>query len=70
MAAEELTPEEAVARREGGTLGGIWGYDREWRDTALGFGGATVSTQVQMVVDPPDGRIPPLTPDGAQRRRK
>ena len=26
--AEELTPEEAVARREGGTLGSIWGYDR------------------------------------------
>ena len=65
--AEELSPEEAVARREGGTLGGIWGYDREWRDTALGFGGATVSTQVQMVVDPPDGRIPPLTPDGEER---
>ncbi len=35
--ATELTREEAVARREGGTLGGIWGYDREWRDTALGF---------------------------------
>ena len=70
VAAEELTPEEAVARREGGTLGGIWGYDREWRDTALGFGAATVSTQVQMVVDPPDGRIPPLTPEGAVLARQ
>ena len=64
--AEELTPEEAVARREGGTLGSIWGYDREWRDTTLGYGGATVSTQVAMVVDPPDGRIPPLTPEGEE----
>ena len=66
----ELTPEEAVARREGGTLGGIWGYDREWRDTALGFGGGTVSTQVAMVVDPPDGRIPPLTPEGEELAAK
>ena len=64
--AEELTVEEAVARREGGTLGSIWGYDREWRDTTLGYGNAAVSTQVAMVIDPPDGRIPPLTPEGEE----
>ena len=64
--AEELTPEEAVARREGGTLGSIWGYDREWRDTTLGYGNQSVSTQVAMVIDPPDGRIPPLTPEGEE----
>ena len=66
----ELTPEEAVARREGGTLGGIWGYDREWRDTALGFATKAVSTQVAMVTDPPDGRIPALTPAGEERATK
>ena len=65
--AEELTVEEAVARREGGTLGSIWGYDREWRDTTLGYGNQRVSTQVAMVIDPPDGQIPPLTPDGERR---
>ena len=64
--ATELTIEEAVARREGGTLGSVWGYEREWRDTTLGYGGATVSTQVAMVIDPPDGRLPPLTPRGEQ----
>ena len=63
---DELTVEEAVARREGGTLGSIWGYDREWRDTTLGYGGAAVSTQVAMVIDPPDGLIPSLTPEGEQ----
>ena len=68
--ATELTPEEAVARREGGTLGGIWGYDREWRDTALGFARKEVSTQVAMVIDPPDGRIPPLTPEGEELAAK
>ncbi len=64
--ATELTVEEAVARREGGTLGSIWGYDREWRDTTLGYGHAAVSTQVAMVIDPPDGRIPPMTPQGEE----
>ena len=64
--AAELTVEEAVARREGGTLGSIWGYDREWRDTTLGYGHAAVSTQVAMVIDPPDGRIPPMTPQGEE----
>ena len=68
--AEELTPEEAVARREGGTLGSIWGYDREWRDTTLGYGNQSVSTQVAMVIDPPDGRIPPLTPEGEELAAK
>ncbi len=65
-ATEELSVEEAVARREGGTLGSIWGYDREWRDTTLGYGNATVSTQVSMVIDPPDGRIPPMTAEGEE----
>ena len=31
-----LTVEEAEARRERGTLGSIWGYEREWRDTPEG----------------------------------
>ena len=64
---EELTPEEAAARRERGTLGSIWGYEREWRDTTLGLVGSSPSTQVAMVVDPPDGRVPPLTPEAQAR---
>ena len=45
---EALTPEEAVARRERGTLGSIWGYEREWRDTTLGYDANAPSTQVAM----------------------
>jgi hypothetical protein len=56
-----LTAEEAEARRERGTLGSIWGYEREWRDTTLGYVKTAPSTQVAMVVDPPDGRVPPMT---------
>ena len=63
---EALTPEEAIARRERGTLGSIWGYEREWRDTTLGYVKTAPSTQVAMVVDPPDGRIPPMTARGQE----
>lgn len=62
-----LTAEEAEARRERGTLGSIWGYEREWRDTTLGYVKTAPSTQVAMVIDPPDGRIPPLTDEGRRQ---
>ena len=55
--ASEVTADEAIARHEGRLLGGIWGYEREWRDTTLEYGSA-VSTQAAMVIDPPDGRLP------------
>jgi len=64
---EALTPEEAAARRERGTLGSIWGYEREWRDTTLGYVDSAPLTQVAMIVDPPDGRIPPMTPEAQAR---
>ena len=65
-AAGELTGEEAVARHEGRLLGGIWGYEREWRDTTLGYGRKGVSTQIAMVIDPPDGQLPARTPRGQE----
>lgn len=63
---ENLTPEDAEARRERGTLASIWGYEREWRDTTLGYVKTAPSTQVAMIIDPPDGRIPPLTARGEE----
>ena len=63
---EALTPEEAEARRERGTLGSIWGYEREWRDTTLGYVKTAPSTQVAMIIDPPDGRVPPMTERGRE----
>lgn len=58
---DELTPEEAAARRERGTLNSIWGYDREWRDTTLGYVKSAPSTQIAMVIDPPNGQLPETT---------
>ena len=64
---EVLTPEQAAARRERGTLGSIWGYESEWRDTTLGYVKSAPSQQVAMVIDPPDGRIPDFTPEAQAR---
>ena len=61
-----LTPEQAAARRERGTLGSIWGYEREWRDTTLGYVKSAPSTQLAMVVDPPNGRLPVKTAKGEE----
>jgi catechol 2,3-dioxygenase-like lactoylglutathione lyase family enzyme len=63
-----LTPEQAAARRERGTLGSIWGYEAEWRDTTLGYVKSAPSRQVAMVIDPPDGRIPARTAEGERLR--
>jgi catechol 2,3-dioxygenase-like lactoylglutathione lyase family enzyme len=63
----QLTATEAAARRERATQSGIWGYDREWRDTALGFVKTNPSQQVALIVDPPDGKVPALTPQGRKR---
>jgi len=61
-----LTSEQAAARRERGTLGSIWGYEAEWRDTTLGYVKSAPSRQVAMIVDPPDGRLPRRTPRGEE----
>ena len=69
-AVETLTPDQAAARRERGTLRSIWGYEREWRDTTLGYDKMTPSTRVAMIIDPPDGRLPAMTPEGKRMADK
>jgi catechol 2,3-dioxygenase-like lactoylglutathione lyase family enzyme len=66
---KELTAEQAEARRERGTLGSIWGYEREWRDTTLGLVKTAPSTQVAMIIDPPEGRIPPILESARARNQ-
>jgi hypothetical protein len=70
---DTLTQEEAAARREQTTQGtvnaeGIGNYDRAFRDTAIGFTKQRISTQASLIVDPPNGMLPPLTPDAQKRR--
>jgi len=70
---DTLTQEEAAARREQTTQGtvnaeGIGNYDRAFRDTAIGYTKQRISTQASLIVDPPNGMLPPLTPEAQKRR--
>jgi len=67
-----LTAEEASQRREKTTQGtvnaeGIGNYDRAFRDTAIGYTKQRISPQASLIIDPPDGRFPPRTPEGLKR---
>ena len=70
-----LSDEAAADRREAQTqrtvnAEGIGNYDRAFRDTALGYTKQEPSTQSSLVVDPPDGRLPPLTPEEERWREE
>ena len=72
-ASDALSDEAAAERREAATqrtvnAEGIGNYDRAFRDTALGYTRQQPSTQMSLVVDPPDGRFPPLTAEEQRRR--
>ena len=72
-ASASLSEEEAAERREAQTqrtvnAEGIGNYDVAFRDTALGYTKQQPSTQASLIVDPPDGRLPPLTADEQRRR--
>lgn len=64
------TQEEADKRRAErraaiafGPAGTVGNYGYEWRDTER----ARPSTQTSLLIDPPDGRLPPRTPEGQRR---
>jgi len=66
-----LTQDEATKRREATTQGtvsaeGIGNYDRAFRDKALGYTKQSVSTQSSLIVDPADGKLPPMTAEAKQ----
>ena len=61
---DSVSADQAAARREQGTLRSIWGYEREWRDTTLGYDKIQTSRQAAMIVNPPNGRLPVTTEAG------
>ena len=66
---ETLTPQEADEREEEARAsadrppraGDPGTYNAVWRDPGKGL------TRTSLIVDPPDGRVPPLTPEGQAR---
>lgn len=68
-----LSDEAAAERREETTqqtvnAEGIGNYDRAFRDTALGYTQQSPSRQTSLIVDPPNGKLPPLTAQEQRRR--
>ncbi|NKB97067.1 MAG: hypothetical protein GKR90_01010 [Pseudomonadales bacterium] len=61
LVGQDLSEDQAAERREQGTLASIWGYEREWRDTTLGYDKFQASRQVALIVDPPQGKLPTAT---------
>jgi len=66
---ETLTPEEARAREEAARLnselppppGDPGTYNSFWREPGIAL------TRTSLIIDPPDGRVPPLTEEGKAR---
>src|SRR3984957_5865526 len=52
-------------RREGGAQVEVgWSYNELWRDRGNNL---RTDRRTPLIVDPPDGRVPPLTPDAQKR---
>ena len=66
---ERFTPEQATARDEGAhaerphVWGNVGSYNAHWFDK----GKVDPSRRTSLIIDPPNGRLPPLTPAGAAR---
>jgi hypothetical protein len=59
----EVLRQEAQKKIDGALTVGVGSYGREWYEYKEG----NISGQLSLVVDPPDGRIPPLTPSGREK---
>ena len=61
---KRLNTQAAATDAQGPTRGDPGAYSQEvWTDRALG----TALKQTSLIVDPPDGRIPPMTPEAQQK---
>ncbi len=61
--AKRITERRNFDRRDGGADADV---ARAYNDLFYDFGN-TATNQTSLIIDPPDGRMPPLTPDGQKR---
>jgi len=61
--ASEVLRQEAQKKIDGALTAGVGSYGREWYEYKEG----NISGQLSLVVDPPDGRIPPMTAAARQK---
>ena len=50
-----------------GAAGNVGGYNTFWLDPGRRYTVVNGEARTSLVVDPPDGRVPPMTPEGAAR---
>jgi hypothetical protein len=50
-----------------GAAGGVGGYNNFWLDAGSAYTVVNGEKRTSIVIDPPDGRVPPLTPAARQR---
>src|SRR5438876_9262281 len=50
-----------------GAAGGVGGYNNFWLDPGSSYTIVNGERRTSLVIDPPDGRVPPLTPQARQR---
>ena len=50
-----------------GAAGGVGGYNNFWLDAGSSYTIVNGEKRTAIVIDPPDGRVPPLTPEAQQR---
>src|SRR5205814_8218884 len=51
-----------------GPYGNVGGYNNFWLDPGSHYTSIDGRKRASLVIDPPDGRVPPLTPDAQKRR--
>src|SRR5207247_4059455 len=50
-----------------GPAGGVGGYNNFWLDPGSSYTTVNGERRTSLIIDPPDGRVPPLTPQARQR---
>ena len=51
-----------------GPYGNVGGYNNFWLDPGSHFTSVDGQKRASLIIDPPDGRVPPLTPEAQKRR--
>src|SRR4029434_5946202 len=70
-AAQPINPNRTAPPKGGdgstGAAGGVGGYNNFWLDPGSSYTIVNGERRTSLVIDPPDGRVPPLTAAARQR---
>jgi len=71
QAAQPISADRSAPPKGGdgstGPAGGVGGYNNFWLDPGSSYTTVNGERRTSLIIDPPDGRVPPLTPQARQR---